>query len=719
MNQNRWKTLVWSLLIGVVLIAVASVMNHGDRLFVNNYFESDDFQGEFDYFVEELGNTTLLQHDVKELKKNLNVTAAQIEEHRTRYGTLSEQIMDINAQYNDRIEEAEAEGDATLKQALIKERDDKLADIQKNFESDEHVKAKVLKEQEQAIEDYIRQLNERKNELRGNVSYFVYDLTNIQTGETFSNGDVSQKAVFSKTYSEERGYLKATDVFYGDDEVQQELLLKSSGFYEGTIIIPSSTQKEDTFAVYQDFKHQQVAFYFTLALGIASLLSLLFLYKFQRNWFDHSSFRARYEAWPLDIRLLILMVNGFFLILYTVMSTDVFWYKLQPLIKELVLMLGLVTISLWLGIHQLMWLRKEFQEKERFYSKFKQGILVRFLFLLKDVFLSIPVGLQVVWVLLVLFFWGIGTVLVMMSPEMIGVYLLCVLFVGLPTLIMVVMRVAYFNRVMVATQQVSSGVLREPIPVKGKSFIAQHAIHLNKLREGMKASLSEQAKSERFKTELITNVSHDLRTPLTSIITYTDLLKNSNLTEEERQSYVDILDRKSQRLKTLIEDLFEVSKMASGNLELNRQRLDLTQLLQQALAEHAEEIENAKVDFRVTTVEEPIFAYVDGQKWWRVLDNLVINAIKYALPNTRVYLSLKKEADEAVFVIKNIARYELGDDAQELVERFKRADTSRHTEGSGLGLAIAQSIVDLHGGRLVVEVDGDLFKVTVSIKKSG
>ena len=227
--------------------------------------------------------------------------------------------------------------------------------------------------------------------------------------------------------------------------------------------------------------------------------------------------------------------------------------------------------------------------------------------------------------------------------------------------------------------------------------------------------MTEQAKSERLKTELITNVSHDLRTPLTSIITYTDLLKSPELTEEERHKYVDILDKKSQRLKTLIEDLFEVSKMASGNLELHKQRVDLTQLLQQALAEHADDILTNGLDFRVNLPDSEIVANVDGQRWWRVLDNLIVNAIKYSMPGTRVYITLKQADEQAKFELKNISQYELNENGDELFERFKRADTSRHTDGSGLGLAIAQSIVDMHEGEMKIEVDGDLFKVTVLV----
>ena len=170
---------------------------------------------------------------------------------------------------------------------------------------------------------------------------------------------------------------------------------------------------------------------------------------------------------------------------------------------------------------------------------------------------------------------------------------------GLPFLYMFVKRSAYLNRIIVATEAMAEGRLHEEIEVEGKSPLAEHAKNLNNLREGVRVSMTEQAKSERLKTELITNVSHDLRTPLTSIITYTDLLKKEDITAEERTKYVDILDKKSQRLKTLIEDLFEVSKMASGNLELNKQRVDMTQLLQQALAEHEEEISKSGLDFRV------------------------------------------------------------------------------------------------------------------------
>ncbi|HZG75548.1 MAG TPA: sensor histidine kinase, partial [Paenibacillus sp.] len=217
------------------------------------------------------------------------------------------------------------------------------------------------------------------------------------------------------------------------------------------------------------------------------------------------------------------------------------------------------------------------------------------------------------------------------------------------------------------------------------------------------------------KTELVTNVSHDLRTPLTSIINYAKLLKQEHVTEEDREAYIEIIDRKSQRLKALIDDLFEASKMASGHVHLARERIDLVQLLQQALAENNEAIRSSTLQFRVTAPDEPVYALVDGQKLWRVFDNLIGNCLKYAMEHTRVYIAATATADQAVITFKNVSKYEVNENVDELFERFKRGDASRHTEGSGLGLAIAKSIVELHEGRLELAVDGDLVKAAVTL----
>nr|WP_279664071.1 sensor histidine kinase [Ectobacillus ponti] len=266
-----------------------------------------------------------------------------------------------------------------------------------------------------------------------------------------------------------------------------------------------------------------------------------------------------------------------------------------------------------------------------------------------------------------------------------------------------------------STKELAAGQHVQDIPVQGASALTSLAKSINVLKQNVKASQREQAKSERLKTELITNVSHDLRTPLTSVITYTELLKTPGLGNEERAAYVEIIDRKSKRLKLLIDDLFEVSKMASGSMELAAERVDLVQLLQQALAEYDEAIAASTLQLRFSHGQPSIFVNVDGPKLWRVFDNLISNILKYSLENTRVYITAVQEGEEAVLTFKNVSKYELGGSTDELLERFRRGDTSRHTDGSGLGLAIAKSIVDLHGGSLEIEADGDLFKVVISL----
>jgi len=246
--------------------------------------------------------------------------------------------------------------------------------------------------------------------------------------------------------------------------------------------------------------------------------------------------------------------------------------------------------------------------------------------------------------------------------------------------------------------------------------LATLAGNMNVLKQGVTTLQNEQAKSERLKTELITNVSHDLRTPLTSIITYTELLKKEDVSNEDRIAYVEIIDQKSQRLKVLIDDLFEVSKMASGNVELNKEKVDLVQLLQQTLAEYDNMIKESNLQFRLPNMEIPVYAFVDGQKLFRVFDNLIGNVLKYSLENSRVYITIQTSGDHALISFKNVSKYEISENRDELFERFKRGDSSRHTEGSGLGLAIAKSIVDLHEGHLTIDVDGDLFKVAISLK---
>lgn len=226
-------------------------------------------------------------------------------------------------------------------------------------------------------------------------------------------------------------------------------------------------------------------------------------------------------------------------------------------------------------------------------------------------------------------------------------------------------------------------------------------------------SKSEQItnRSENLKTELLTNVGHDLRTPLTSIISYGDLLTNDKISEADRTEYIQIINQKAQRMKKLIESLFEVTKMNHGDVLLHLSEVDLGQLIQQAIAEYSEELEQKNLKMCYDKPTEPLLLQLDGEKIWRVFDNVMGNIVKYAMPGTRVYLKIQQKEQQVMIQLKNISEYALNEDGSTLVERFKRGDTSRHSEGSGLGLAIVNSIISLHGGSLDIQIDGDLFKI--------
>lgn len=242
---------------------------------------------------------------------------------------------------------------------------------------------------------------------------------------------------------------------------------------------------------------------------------------------------------------------------------------------------------------------------------------------------------------------------------------------------------------------------------------------VNGVGEGFSKAVSSSLKNERMKTELITNVSHDLKTPLTSIINYVDLLKTDGLDGEKAPEYLDVLDRKSQRLKTLTEDLVEASKLNSGVIELNVENIDIVQLVNQSLAEYSERFEQSGLHVIKNITRDTIIVRADGRKTWRALDNLYSNVCKYAMPGTRVYIDIFDEESNAVVSIKNISAGALNFSADELMERFVRGDVSRTTEGSGLGLSIAKSIMDRQNGELKITLDGDLFKVKMKLKKRG
>ena len=271
-----------------------------------------------------------------------------------------------------------------------------------------------------------------------------------------------------------------------------------------------------------------------------------------------------------------------------------------------------------------------------------------------------------------------------------------------------------YDRLNMAAAAIANGDLKTEIPADTGLF-EPVAESLQKIQEGFGKAVEEEVKSQRMKTELITNVSHDLKTPLTAIITYVDLLKKEEDPGKQKE-YVEVLEKKSQRLKVLIEDLFEISKAGSGNVKLELMDVDVVNLFKQVKLELEDKIKKADLDFRCSYPEEKLTVRLDSQKTYRIFENLLVNIVKYAMPHTRVFIEILREDDQAVIRMKNISEQELNIQGQELTERFVRGDASRNTEGAGLGLAIVKSFVELQGGEFGIEIDGDLFKTQVRFR---
>lgn len=313
------------------------------------------------------------------------------------------------------------------------------------------------------------------------------------------------------------------------------------------------------------------------------------------------------------------------------------------------------------------------------------------------------------------FLEGFGILLTGFAPE---AELLIWFLYRAATVVLILLGIVQANKLKEGAEKLADGDLQEKIDTE-KMFweFKKHGEALNSIGDGMSLAVEKRMQSEHFRTELITNVSHDIKTPLTSIINYVDLLQKEEIGNETAKEYLEVLSRQSARLKKLTEDLIEASKASTGSMPVQMERLELGVFLTQTVGEFEEKLQASGLRVVMRKPEKEVFVNADGRHLWRVVENLVQNICKYAQPDTRVYIDLDEREKEAAISFKNISRYELNISGDELMERFVRGDASRHTEGSGLGLSIAGSLMELMRGRLEIVVDGDLFKVVLHFPK--
>ena len=298
-----------------------------------------------------------------------------------------------------------------------------------------------------------------------------------------------------------------------------------------------------------------------------------------------------------------------------------------------------------------------------------------------------------------------------------GIGLLLLMVIDFAALVWVLRRADGREKILEGLKRISGGELQYKIPEEKLSGEQKTEAELiNNIGGGLDAAVESSLKNERMKTELITNVSHDIKTPLTSIINYVDLLKRENFTDPKICGYLDVLTEKAQRLKILTEDVVEASKASTGNISLEMTDIDFVEMIQQVIGEFEEKFQDKNLTMMVHFTDEPSVICADGRRMWRVLENIFNNVAKYAMEGTRVYAEIKNDKKKVVFSLKNISAQPLNISADELTERFIRGDVARNTEGSGLGLSIAKSLTELQGGEFRLYLDGDLFKVVIEFK---
>ncbi|QOR68742.1 GHKL domain-containing protein [Cytobacillus suaedae] len=735
--DTKWKDRI--VIVGLLVLIsfglsgfVTAIFNEKDYL-EPNYFKTSQFERTIQDYTKYINAFDISYQSIEEMKQNIVVSQQEMEEYRSRYGVnLAGQIVSIEQEYSYKIEEAKTNNNPKIEKLYVKERDEKIEEITKVFEDDEYVKSILKNEKEEKINQYFNELEQFKGTYETYEDAFVYYLKNTNTGEVFTNvltqpiskaeDLINEKTMhYVQSYPNKDNHLLNLDselLVWGYQEVIGDNT-RYNDLYEGKIGVSKNAPVTNMVMLdYHSYGNERITFWIYTLGSLIALVASVYIGRRTGSLskIAPKKWQSAYNKLPFDIAIILLGLS-IIISLGIISGTSHLYYRFQ--VDDFLLMMFWLSIFIGITIIQAIYFNTRVKSISSNDGNWRNTVLARTIKMFSNAFSNRKVSTQIFLILTVYFLFGLGFGLSAIEEEVLVLVLPALFIIGLPLFILIVKKIGYFNKILTNAKALADGRFEPDLNAKGKSPLADLARTINAMKYGVKISQNEQAKSERLKTELITNVSHDLRTPLTSIITYTELLKNVNLTEDERTSYVEIIDRKSKRLKVLIDDLFEASKMASGAIELTRSKVNIVELFHQSLAEYQEEIQEMNMQFRITKPDNPVYTYVDGQKISRVFENLLGNIIKYSLENTRAYITINEEEDQVKITFKNVTKYELSENIDELFERFKRGDESRHTEGSGLGLAIAKSIIDLHDGSLDIEVDGDLFKVTVILAKVG
>ncbi|WP_160670219.1 HAMP domain-containing sensor histidine kinase [Clostridium sp. C8-1-8] len=727
----------------VAVFSLVTILFVGYDVFEHSeYIEEDGFYKTSDFMVRLRNISEDLVDYVQKYKNEDYVKTVPDDEVKVKQNDLKDQlekeVNNINNNFSYKISDAQNRQDKDEESKLNKEKNEQIKQVTEKYEKQINDVVTIKNEIIDVKLESLKMLDNKLNSYK-NLKYYIINnkdktvKSNISNSTSYSIDDF-KKAIsknmgfYIRNYSQDYDVLPTTydcNIKFSDSSNSKDMLDDLAGFLAGNTVYLSVnkyiTEGDALYLQYIKYLDLKATMYGeTLVALIAAVLlavSLFMLIRERRT--DEIKNLNLLDRIPIEIKLAFIITS--FCITFFIMTDSRLFYVFSSRdYSYIALAIILTSTSLFILIKDIDRMRDNSIRSVIFNSSILHKIHLFFkriartikeMLYIKSVFFKL---MCFVIITLVIILSATIFIILLFSPDemILGLILLAfVILFSLFTIAYSFRNVAMINKIIIGAERICSGDLNYSIEAKGKGNLARLANNINNMKAGLKNSIENEVKSDRLKTELITNVSHDLKTPLTSIINYVDLLKKDDISPEEMRDYIKVLDRKSQRLKVLIEDLFEASKAASGALELNIEKVEVSSLLKQTLAEFEEKIKEAELDFRVSYPEEKLYIMADGKKLWRVFENLITNILKYSLNRTRVYILMVNEDGKIKISMKNISAYELEIDSEELVERFKRGDKSRNTEGSGLGLAIAKSLVELQKGVFNIEIDGDLFKV--------
>jgi len=698
---------------GLSALSVSDFIKNRNYLGAQPYFTSWKFKNELVGYFNNIQALNGVYKNYSQKSDDEKVSNEELMSSKDVYDSnLRNKENEINNKYKNDILVAEKEGNKVVVNSLIKAKNKELDELKKeNTKTLEDMKNEIALYKTKDYENIKRAVG--KNSLkyyitRGKNNIIDTNLANVSDIDLY----IKDNALYSIKFPTQA--LNNND---GMVSINQWVGTSAQAYF----IIPKDIDQNSyiyTNYIYYNSVGQRIikeAIIGAVSFIIGLLMLIYILKKNIEEMYFIQKYTKQYNNIPLDLRMFIFIIYSSVINAY--INKGGFFHK--PYNFGQIYKLTLIAFYIFYFILSFRDAVKLYKNKEEFRVEVKNCLINKLSNFMKESPLTQSTKFKVRGIIILTFLAGIailaafialmsGSMLIIIPTAYVFCYLLFILIYSFN-----IMRV--FGGILKGTEEIVSGNLNYTIVEKGRGDLFKLAHNINNMKASFKKSLENEIKSERLKSELITNVSHDLKTPLTSIINYVDLLKKEGLSKEETQGYIDVLDRKSQRLKILIDDLFEASKMASGAVELNMEKVDVTALLSQALAELHEKINNSSLIFKLKVPKQKVYANLDGKKTWRVFENLINNILKYSQSKTRVYIELVVEDYKIIITMKNISSYEMNFDKEEIFERFIRGDKSRNTEGSGLGLSISKSILELQGGNLSIEIDGDLFKAKVTV----